>query len=32
MLGHKDLKTTQMYAKVVYEEKWVAADKIKLDL
>jgi integrase len=32
MLGHKDLKTTQIYAKVVDESKRLAADKIKLDL
>lgn len=31
MLGHKDLKTTQIYAKVVDEKKRAAADKIKLD-
>lgn len=32
MLGHKDLKTTQIYAKVVDEKKRAAADKIKLEL
>jgi site-specific recombinase XerD len=32
MLGHKDLKTTQIYAKVMDEKKQAAADKIKLDL
>lgn len=32
MLGHKDLKTTQIYAKIVDEKKREAADKIKLDL
>jgi integrase len=32
MLGHRDLKTTQIYAKVVDEKKRAAADKIKLDL
>jgi len=32
MLGHKDLKTTQIYAKVVDEAKRKAADRIKLNL
>ena len=32
MLGHKDLKTTQIYAKVVDEAKRNAANVIKLDL
>ena len=32
MMGHKDLKTTQIYAKVVDEAKRTAANKIKLDL
>ena len=32
MLGHKDLKTTQIYAKIVDERKREAVDKIKLDL
>jgi len=32
MLGHKDLKTTQVYAKIVDSSKRAAADKIKLDL
>jgi integrase len=32
MLGHKDLKTTQIYAKIVDEAKREATNKIKLDL
>src|SRR5690606_10239252 len=32
MLGHKDLKTTMIYAKVADELKREAANKIKLDL
>ena len=32
MLGHKDIKTTQLYAKVVDEAKQIAANKIKLDI
>jgi integrase len=32
MLGHRELKTTQIYAKVVDSAKREAADKIKLDL
>jgi integrase len=32
MLGHRDLKTTQIYAKVVDESKRKAANMIKLDL
>ena len=32
MLGHKDLKTTMIYAKIVDEAKRTAADKIKLDI
>jgi len=32
MLGHKDLKTTQIYAKIVDEAKREAANKIQLDL
>lgn len=31
MLGHKDLKTTQIYAKVVDQSKRNTTDKIKLD-
>ncbi|MCU0329178.1 MAG: site-specific integrase [Chitinophagales bacterium] len=31
MLGHKGLKTTQIYVKIVDENKRKAADKIKLD-
>jgi integrase len=32
MLGHRDLATTQIYAKIVDSKKREAADKIKLDL
>lgn len=32
MLGHRELKTTQIYAKIIDQTKRTAADKIKLDL
>ena len=32
MLGHRELKTTQIYAKVIDQTKREAAEKIKLDL
>ena len=32
MLGHKDLKTTQIYAKIVDQTKRTAANKIKLEM
>ena len=32
LLGHKDLKTTQIYAKIIDEKKKDAASRIKLDL
>lgn len=32
LLGHRELKTTQVYAKVIDEKKKEAANKIKLDL
>jgi integrase len=32
MLGHRDLKTTQIYAKIIDQTKREAAEKIKLDL
>ncbi|MCK9613130.1 MAG: site-specific integrase [Bacteroidales bacterium] len=32
LLGHKDIKTTQIYAKVIDEKKKEAANRIKLDL
>jgi site-specific recombinase XerD len=31
MLGHRELKTTQIYAKVMDKAKREATDKIKLD-
>jgi site-specific recombinase XerD len=32
LLGHKDIKTTQIYAKIVDEKKREAASKIKLKM
>ena len=32
MLGHRDLKTTQIYAKIIDQTKRDAAGKIKLDI
>jgi integrase len=32
MLGHRELKTTQIYAKIIDQTKREAADKIRLDL
>jgi len=31
MLGHRELKTTQIYAKIIDQTKRDAADKIQLD-
>jgi site-specific recombinase XerD len=32
MLGHRDLKTTQVYAKIIDQAKRNASDRIKLDV
>ncbi len=32
MLGHRELKTTQVYAKIIDQTKREAADKIKLEM
>jgi site-specific recombinase XerD len=32
MLGHRELKTTQIYAKIIDATKRTAADKIKLEM
>jgi integrase len=32
LMGHKNLKPTQVYAKIVDDTKRKAADKIKLDM
>jgi site-specific recombinase XerD len=32
LLGHRELKTTQIYAKVIDNKKKEAANKIQLDL
>lgn len=31
LLGHKDIRTTQIYAKIIDEKKMEAANRIKLD-
>jgi site-specific recombinase XerD len=32
MLGHRELKTTQVYAKIIDQKKVEAASRIKLEL